>query len=210
MITQCIAAANRPGTVRSSDVAASPATRSLPVPDPVVRPSRAAASNHHFLTVCIDSRRVALRPEAVREVVLLTELLEVPGMPRHLAGFCMHRGAVWPVLDLAQVLGEGQAVVTSASAMIFLAGAWRVALLVDEALGLYASAGDMKDMEPGCTWNNAVAGVAEIDGETVPVIACERVMSEEERYRLEEWRVLAQRRLEDQPHPPANAVEGSK
>lgn len=92
--------------------------------------------------------------------------------------------------------------------MIFLAGAARVALMVDEAVALHASAGKMEDIEPGCTWNEAVAGVAEIDGETVPVIACERVMSEAERHRLEEWRLLAQRRLEDQPHPPTDAVEG--
>jgi chemotaxis signal transduction protein len=65
----------------------------------------------------------------------------------------------------------------------------------------------MEDIEPGCTWNEAVAGVAEIEGETVPVIACQRVMSEEEQQRLEEWCLLAQRRLEAQPRPPADAVE---
>jgi chemotaxis signal transduction protein len=178
---------------------------------PVTLASRnTAASSHQFLTVCVGGRRVALRREEVREVVLLTELLEVPGMPRHLAGFCGHRGAVWPVVDLAQVLGEGQAVVTSASAMIFVAGAWRVALLVDEAVGLLASAGEMEDIEPGCTWNAAVAGVAEIDGETVPVIACQRVMSEEEQQRLDEWCLLALRRLEAHPHPPADPVAGFK
>jgi chemotaxis signal transduction protein len=180
---------------------------SRPASDPLIRPQLAADSSHHFLAVCISGRRFALRREEVREVVLLTELLEVPGMPRHLVGFCVHRGAVWPVVDLAQVLGDGQAAVTSASAMIFLAGTWQVALLVDEAVGLHASAGKMEDIEPGCTWNEAVAGVAELEGETVPVIACQRVMSEEEQQRLEEWCLLAQRRLEAQPRPPADAVE---
>jgi purine-binding chemotaxis protein CheW len=66
-------------------------------------------SDLELFCVQMDGERYALEAALVHEVVRLPPLTPLPGMPPFLLGVCAHRGEVLPVIDLAKLMGRGEA-----------------------------------------------------------------------------------------------------
>jgi purine-binding chemotaxis protein CheW len=73
----------------------------------------------------------------VTEVVRLGPLTRLPSAPPFLTGVFTHRGEVLPVLDIAQLVGQGSIPVrASTRAAIVHCGQWKVAVVSEAVEGL--------------------------------------------------------------------------
>lgn len=83
--------------------------------------------------------RYAFEAPLVTEVVRLGPLTRLPAAPAFLPGVFTHRGEVLPVLDIAQLVGQGATPIRpSTRAAIVHCGPWKVAVVSDGVEGLVA------------------------------------------------------------------------
>jgi len=81
--------------------------------------------------------RYAFEAPLVTEVVRLGPLTRLPAAPSFLPGVFTHRGEVLPVLDIAQLVGQGSVQIrASTRAAIIHSGPWKVAVISDSVEGL--------------------------------------------------------------------------
>ena len=111
----------------------------------------AAASTraHPFLLVRVGGESFALPIAEVLEVVDAPDVAPLPLTPEGVAGQCVHRGRLLPVLDAGAVLGVARE--GGAGALLVVAdGDARFGLLVDDALDMVAvDAAAMRPMPVG-------------------------------------------------------------
>jgi purine-binding chemotaxis protein CheW len=81
--------------------------------------------------------RYAFEAPLVTEVVRLGPLTRLPAAPSFLPGVFTHRGEVLPVLDIAQLVGQGSVTLrASTRAAIVHSGPWKVAVISESVEGL--------------------------------------------------------------------------
>lgn len=79
------------------------------------------AIDHHEYLICrLDQERYALSLTELRAVQVTRGLTSLPGMPAFIAGVLLVRGVVVTVIDLAQHLGLGPAVLTAESRVLLV------------------------------------------------------------------------------------------
>jgi purine-binding chemotaxis protein CheW len=83
--------------------------------------------------------RYAFEAALVTEVVRLGPLTRLPAAPPFLVGVFTHRGEILPVLDIAQLAGQGSIPVRPGTrAAVVHSGPWKVAVLSEAVEGLLA------------------------------------------------------------------------
>jgi purine-binding chemotaxis protein CheW len=108
--------------------------------DPTEAPqtgAQAPAPDSWFFCLRLLGGRYAFEAPLVTEVVRLGPLTRLPAAPSFLPGVFTHRGEVLPVLDLAQLVGQGAVTLrASTRAAIVHCGPWKVAVVSDRVEGL--------------------------------------------------------------------------
>jgi purine-binding chemotaxis protein CheW len=90
-----------------------------------------------FFCLRLMGGRYAFEASLVTEVVRLGPLTRLPAAPSFLPGVFTHRGEVLPVLDIAQLSGQGSIPIRAATrAAIIHSGPWKVAVISDAVEGL--------------------------------------------------------------------------
>lgn len=118
--------------------------------------TRAAASTQ-LLAFAAGGERLAMSADAVVEIVSSPPTTRVPHAPPALRGLANLRGAVVPVVSLAELLGQPAG---AEARLIVLGGGKPVGLLVDEVTALVASAGAARQVEPQQLLDRAFARLA--------------------------------------------------
>lgn len=96
-----------------------------------------ASDDAWFFCLKILGGRYAFEAPLVTEVVRLGPLTRLPAAPSFLPGVFTHRGEVLPVLDIAQLVGQGSiAIRASTRAAVVHCGPWKVAVISDGLEGL--------------------------------------------------------------------------
>jgi purine-binding chemotaxis protein CheW len=94
-------------------------------------PAAGGSAGRRFLTFRVRRRGYALPAENVAEVILVPPVARLPRSPKSLMGLANLRGAVIPVVDPGVMLGLGSFNASGTARAIVMAGAARVALVVD-------------------------------------------------------------------------------
>lgn len=98
-----------------------------------------APADAWFFCLRLMGGRYAFEAPLVTEVVRLGPLTRLPAAPAFLPGVFTHRGEVLPVLDIAQLVGQGAVTIRpSTRVAIVHCGPWRVAIVSDAVEGLVA------------------------------------------------------------------------
>ncbi|UPG73415.1 chemotaxis protein CheW [Roseomonas gilardii subsp. gilardii] len=173
-------------------------------------PNLSLARTEQLVLFAVGETRLALRREAVGELLPLPRLWAPPGLPRLLAGFLNLGGEAVAVLRLSRLL-EPEAEIRAEESpaagiyrhLILLGeGRDRLALLVDRVLDVvrvprqWLQAVPAEQSLNGC----AEAEVALPDG-FARLLAPERLLMERERATLAELEAQARRRLEEWAAP---------
>ena len=109
-----------------------------------------------FFCLRLLGGRYAFEAALVTEVVRLGPLTRLPAAPAFLTGVFTHRGEVLPVLDIAQLCGQGSiALRPSTRAAIVHCGPWKVAVVSDAVEGLVAI--PRRQLEPPPAESSGVA-----------------------------------------------------
>ena len=93
-------------------------------------------TNCGVLTVRAAGERVALRAVDVAEIMRLPLLTRVPRAPASLLGLANFRGAVLPVLSLAQLIDGGAETPSTSARIVVMSRGKPYGLLVDEVAAL--------------------------------------------------------------------------
>lgn len=154
-----------------------------------------------YLLLDVAGTLCALPREAVREIVPLPHLHMPPAAGGPLAGLLNFGGEPVPVVALAALLGlRGHAAGADPYSHVVLAPDAAPALLVDRAL-------DLVEVEPGAlrpapearSLNGCVAAEFEHRGRLAHLLAPDRVLTVEERLRLDALALRARDRLSALP-----------
>lgn len=109
-------------------------SKSAQQPEPA---AQAAVPEAWFFCLRLLGGRYAFEAPLVTEVVRLGALTRLPAAPAFLPGVFTHRGEVLPVLDIAQLVGQGAVSLRpSTRAAIVHCGPWKVAVVSDSVEGL--------------------------------------------------------------------------
>jgi purine-binding chemotaxis protein CheW len=126
----------------------------------------AVAAEPELELFCLEmaGERFALEAALVHEIVRLPVITPLPGAPPYLLGVCAHRGEVLPVVDLARLMGRGEARAGTRSRMaVVRVDGMVVALLSDGVEGLTRIKASLLEPAPvGATQRGAeyLAGVS--------------------------------------------------
>jgi purine-binding chemotaxis protein CheW len=100
--------------------------------------------------VTLAGYRFAVEVRYAREVVVFDEYTTVPLAPAHLLGVANLRGSIMPVVDVRPLLGMTPAVAGhEVRALVAEHDGIKVALLIDEVLGLELLGGGSPAADPG-------------------------------------------------------------
>jgi purine-binding chemotaxis protein CheW len=109
-----------------------------------------------FFCLKLLGGRYAFEAPLVIEVVRLGPLTRLPAAPAFLPGVFTHRGEVLPVLDVAQLVGQGSVPLRpSTRAAIVHCGPWKVAVVSDAVEGLVSI--PRRQLEPPPAESSGVA-----------------------------------------------------
>jgi purine-binding chemotaxis protein CheW len=158
-------------------------------------------SSESLVVFSIGDRRCALPSGDVVKLLPLPRLACPPGLARFMAGFLDLGGRMVPVVALGELFGMGRPAADDVYAHVVLVRnllpGGPVGLLVDRVLGVpTVGAGAVKPVAEGETLNGCVTGEVDVDGVRVCVLATGRILIEQERQRLAEFREAAEQRLD--------------
>lgn len=153
---------------------------------------------NQYLTFLLGGEAFAVDILNIREIIEFGNLTEVPLMPEFIRGVINLRGAVVPVVDLANRLGRPVGAVTRRTCIVILdvqaaapgAGATAHTLgmvvdVVNEVLDI-----DPTEIEPAPAFGthirgDFIAGMGKVDGGFVIILDANRVLSVDEMTRLD-------------------------
>ncbi len=122
---------------------------------------------------------------AVREIRGWTPATPVPHSPPFVRGVINLRGAVLPVIDLAERLGLGRAVETARHVIIVVQiGSRIVGLLVDAVCDILSTADHVVQRTPdlaGDQMQNFVRGLIALDGRMISLLDLDLVLDQPQR-----------------------------
>ena len=143
----------------------------------------AARTVTRFLTFAVDERRFALPAEEVTEVIQVPAAARVPQAPPALIGIANLRGAVLPLVDLAELLslrrkGDG----ARAGKAIVIDGAAPTALVVDRVdalVSIEASRIETREAELAAQPGEALTGAfkVEADGKVSKILDVRKLLA---------------------------------
>lgn len=136
-----------------------------------------AESAKHALICRIGTRLCALPLQHVVETLRPLPVAPLAGAPAHVLGVALIRGLGQPVVDMARLLGEGDAEVTRYVTLRL--GERRVALAVGQVLGTRELALDeLQDLPPLLrnAGQDSVAALGQIDAELLLVLNSTRLI----------------------------------
>lgn len=150
--------------------------------------ARSGDATLQFLQFTAGGENYAVRIDAVREILEVTQITPVPLMPSFLCGVMNLRGAVVPVIDLAARLGFDTTVVGRRSCIVVVNttlpdGAQRITgMLVDSVHEVFT--GDEGELEPvprlGLTFPAAFArAIVRVRGEATTELALEGLLEQQ-------------------------------
>lgn len=149
-----------------------------------------------YLLLDVAGTACALPVGAVREILPLPQLHAPPASGGPLAGFLNLSGTPVPVLDLARLLGLREAAEPDPYRHVVLAADGASALLVDRAADLVAVPRQaVRAVEDGRTLNGCVEAELAMGDRLVHALALPRLLSAEERARVEALTARAAERL---------------
>lgn len=154
-----------------------------------------------YLVFRIAGEAGAVPLEAVREVVPMTALARSPGQPSVLEGFLNLRGVLVAVLRLDRLFPVPPMMPGLYTPLIVLGGARPAALLVDEAVGIFAAPEELLPVEESSCFNSCALGQVIWEGRAVPVLSGERLLLEKERQCVAELQARAQQVLAELGDP---------
>lgn len=118
-----------------------------------------------YVVFTAGERRYAIDATVVDEVVEITALTKLPGVPALYRGLLSHRGIVFPLIDIGPLLGAPAAVESFVRALLFATNDRAVAIGADTVDTLRHAAGATAPCESDPLQAAAVAGA--IAGGTV-------------------------------------------
>ena len=157
----------------------------------------ASQAQHSLVAFRADDRDFALPSEAVQEVVPMAALSKPPGLPSTIEGFLNLAGFAIPVLRFGRLFGMPESPLGLYSQLIILRGSeWPVALLVETASEvLTVTDEELMPVRAEESFNECLEAELAVRGRTLHLFAPERLLLEQERQKLVEFREMEQRRL---------------
>ncbi|OGG54320.1 MAG: hypothetical protein A3F84_14840 [Candidatus Handelsmanbacteria bacterium RIFCSPLOWO2_12_FULL_64_10] len=158
-----------------------------------------AQTQRTLMVFTLAGQSCAIPLKSVREVVPMAQLARPPGLPALLEGFLNLRGEAVPVVRLRRLFGLPEASPGLYTPMVVLKGReGPLALLVDEVSGVLSASEEAGlPVQEGHAFNDCVEAEVVLDGRAVHLLSTDRLLLEQERRRIAELQVVAQRRLSD-------------
>jgi len=178
-------------------------TATMPATQAATRPAAAQAArggalaaapglSSQFLTFMLGEEQFAVGILGIKEIIEYGSLAVVPMMPACVRGVINLRGAVVPVLDLAERFGRSAAPITKRSCIVIVElgegegkndGKQVLGMLVDAVHAVVDIA--QADIEPPPAFGTRIrpdfiAGIGKVAGRFVSLLDLERVLSSEE------------------------------
>lgn len=145
----------------------------------------------------LGGEECAFPVKSVREVVPMVQLVRPPGLPALLEGFLNLRGEAVPVVRLRRLFGLPEGALGLYTPVVILKEG-PLALLVDEVSGVLSASEEAGlPVQEGNTFNDCVEAEVVLNGRTVHLLSTDRLLLEQERRRIAELQVEAQRRLRE-------------
>jgi purine-binding chemotaxis protein CheW len=152
-----------------------------------------------YLVFDVADRPCAIALERIAQVLPMAALSRPPAAPPLLAGFLALGGQAVAVLRLARLLELPEQTPGMFTPLLLLRGApsptalmvsgvWRIASVPHEAVQAVA---------PGHTFADCAMGTFRLDSAAVTVLACDHLLLEQERQRLDSFAAVEQRRLDE-------------
>ncbi|WP_081493387.1 chemotaxis protein CheW [Herbaspirillum sp. CF444] len=135
-----------------------------------------------FLVFRCDLRLCALPVEHIVETMRSLPIEPMPDMPVFLLGVSIIRGAVMPVIDVACLLGSGDAPIHARHArfVTLKLGARRIAFAVDDVVGVRSLSMLTAEISPllGAADTSLVEAMSILDAELILILQAARVISD--------------------------------
>jgi purine-binding chemotaxis protein CheW len=136
----------------------------------------AAAGTRQLVVFSLGREEYALPIESVQEVIRWSEPRSIGAAEPWLLGVVSVRGAIVPVCDLALRLRRDGARPRDPKIVLVEVKAGRAGLVVDEVAEVLTVAAERIGAVPGAG-DDALAGIAELDGRLILVLDAERVLA---------------------------------
>ena len=154
--------------------------------------TRDPAQPRRHLTLAVGGERCAIGIDSIREILEVPSLTQVPMVPPVVRGVMNLRGAVVPVIDLAQRLGLPATSVSRRSCVVIVERGegrerTRLGLLVDAVQAVLEVL--ERDVEPVPAIGTRIdplllEAIVRTDGGLLSVLALERVLDEDDLVRI--------------------------
>lgn len=147
----------------------------------------------------LATERFALPLDSVDEIVPMAALSRPPSMPSILEGILNLGGVGVPVLRTARLLGLPPSALGLYTPLIVVSdGQSRIALLVDEILGIQSVSGTSRArLEPASSFNGCVDGSLTVGGNAFHQLSLARLLLERERRAVAEFQGVEALRLRE-------------
>lgn len=144
----------------------------------------------------LGGHALAVRVEAVREVVPVAWLSKPPQMPSIVQGVLDLAGTAVPVLRLDALLGIDDARFGLEASILIMRGDEPLGLLVEHVDGVRRTQDDrVLPVDDARSYNGCLEGLLHGADGLVPLVAWDRLLLEEERHRLTDFQTRTQARL---------------
>jgi len=156
-----------------------------------------ASAQRNLVTFRAAGRSCALPLEAVQEVVPLAALSRPPGLPWIIEGLLNLDGSAVPVLRFDRLLGLPEQDPGLHSQLVVLRAERPIALLVESAGEVLPATDEMlMPVRATETFNGCLEAELLVGDRVYHLFSAERLLLEQERKKLEEFREMEQKRLE--------------
>ena len=137
-----------------------------------------------------------LRLERVREIVLMCELAQPPGLPPLLEGMLNLRGEITPVVRTDRLFNLPPILFRRYTQLVVLRGPTPLALLSERVRNVITlAAADLLPAPKNSVFNHCLAGVLPAAQGPIHVLDMERLLLVQEEQRISELQRIAQSRL---------------
>ena len=135
--------------------------------------------NREFIAFCIGEQEFCVDIMSVREIRGWSPATPLPQTPDYMRGVINLRGAVLPIMDLAQRLGLQSNEPSERSVIIVVRmGERTIGLLVDAVSDILSVTQEMIQATPGNKVKSFVRGLITVEGRMISEIANERLLPE--------------------------------
>lgn len=141
----------------------------------------------------------AIRAESVSTIAPMARLARSPGLPSILEGLLNLSGAAVPVIRLDRLFGLPRRDPGLYSHLVVLRGrSGLTAILADRVVDVDSPPEEaFRPVEAGKSFNDCATHIVETGGRSVHLLSPERLLLEQERQAIDEFRALSQRYLNE-------------